>query len=112
MIELLFKLFVAHAIADFALQSEAMNKGKNRHRKQDNIPQGQKEIQCWPYWLTAHALINGGAVYLATGSVLVGLIELALHWIVDFAKCENWTGIHDDQFFHACCKIFYLLFLI
>jgi len=112
MTELLFKLFVAHAIADFALQSEAMAKGKNRHRKPDYIPQGQKAIRCWPYWLTAHALINGGAVYFATGSVLIGLIELVLHWIIDFAKCENWTSPHDDQFFHICFKMLYWIFLI
>lgn len=30
-LELFFKLLVAHAVADFVMQPEAMSRGKNRH---------------------------------------------------------------------------------
>jgi hypothetical protein len=104
--ELLFKLLIAHALADFSLQSDSMAKGKNRH----NIvtpPCGQKYIPCWPYWLTAHALIHGGSVWLITGNVWLGLIEVIAHWTIDFIKCENKTNPHQDQAMHLLCKIAY-----
>jgi hypothetical protein len=104
---MLFKLLIAHASADFALQSDAMAKGKNRHRKPDYIPAGQKFIPCWHYWLTAHALINGGMAWLVTGIVWVGFLETVLHWAIDFAKCENWTDPNQDQALHFVCKLGY-----
>jgi hypothetical protein len=109
MIELFFKLLVAHALADFSLQGDAMAKGKNRNRKPDYIPDGQKLIPCWPYWLSAHAFIHGGAVYIVTGSLLLGSIETVAHWAIDFAKCENWTNPHQDQILHIVCRIGYVL---
>ena len=110
--ELLFKLLVGHALADFALQSSDMAKGKNRNRKPGYIPEGQKYIPCWAYWLTSHSLIHGGIIYLVTGNLYLGLIETTLHWIIDFAKCENWTNPHQDQALHILCKIGYLFYLI
>jgi len=100
---------MAHALADFALQSDAMAKGKNRHKKPDYIPEGQKYTPCWPYWLTAHALISGGAVYLVTGSLMWGITETVLHWGIDFCKCENWTSPHLDQWFHFVCRLGYAM---
>ena len=108
-LELLFKLLVGHAIADFALQSEAMSKGKNRNQiSVKSLPKGQKYVPCWPYWLTAHALIHGGMVYLATNILILGIIETAFHWIIDFWKCENQYGPHLDQYFHIFLKIIYV----
>ena len=43
----LFRLLVGHAIGDFALQTAAMAKGKNRNRKPDYIPEGQKPVRVW-----------------------------------------------------------------
>ncbi len=108
MILLIFKLLFGHAIADFALQSDAMSKGKNRNKKPEYIPKGQKYIPCWSYWLSSHAFIHGGMVYLATGSLLCGIIETVAHWVIDFIKCENITNPHHDQFLHILCKIVYV----
>ena len=44
--ELLFKLIIGHAVADFALQSDAMAKGKN-----PNIPRDNIQSPNWRYWL-------------------------------------------------------------
>ncbi len=97
-------LIVGHALADFALQSDSMARGKNRHREPVGVPPGQTPQTIWPYWLTAHALIHGGVVALVTGRWELGLAEAVLHWLIDFGKCENWYGIHEDQSMHLVCK--------
>ena len=107
--ELLFKLMIGHALADFALQPDAMAKGKNRNRKPDFIPKGQKFIPCWYYWLSAHALIHAGFVWLFTGNVWLGLAEFILHFVIDFVKCENWTNPNQDQLLHFICRLVYIM---
>lgn len=100
-------LLCGHALADFALQSDAMAKGKNRHNK-NPAPKGQKYTPCWPYWLIAHSLIHGGIVYLITGNLFLGIIETVLHSVIDFMKCENVFTPHTDQALHLLCKVMYL----
>ncbi len=99
----LFLLIVAHALGDFALQSEAMARGKNRHPQPTLSDSGG--FPAWPYWLTSHALIHGGAVALVTGVWWLGLAETVLHWLVDYAKCERWIGFHTDQWLHVASKV-------
>ncbi len=108
---LFFQLICGHALADFSLQSDDMAKGKNRNRPVDisKIPPGQKPMVIWPYWLTSHALIHGGMVGLITGNWWLGLAETLIHWAIDFAKCENWTGIHTDQALHVVCKALWVI---
>lgn len=110
MIALFFKLLIGHAVADFALQTDTIAKGKNRHRKTDPPP-GQKYVPCWPFFLSAHALIHGGAVTIATGSLLLGLFETIAHWLIDFGKCDNWYGVYTDQALHLGCKICWVLLI-
>lgn len=104
---LLFHLIAGHALADFALQSDAMAVGKNRNRPVDpaKIPPGQKPQTVWPYWLASHALIHGLVVSLITGVWWLGALEAVVHFCIDFAKCESWTGIHTDQALHVACKV-------
>lgn len=93
-------LLVGHALVDYPLQGEAMATEKDRHSKsplQAQVP--------WFYWLTAHALIHGGAVALITQSIWLGLAETVLHWFIDFIKCDGWTNIHQDQALHVACKV-------
>lgn len=105
MINVLVKLVMGHAIADFALQSDAMAKGKNRNVAPTYIPPGQKLQICWPYWLIAHGLIHGSMVTIVTGNVWLGLLEAWCHCLIDFGKCKNAYGIHQDQLMHLLCKI-------
>lgn len=103
MIELFFQLLILHALCDFALQGEAMAVYKNRHNEPDNPNMPQ-----WYYWLTAHSLIHAGGVYLILGP-FYALIELVLHWLIDFAKCEKFTNLHEDQIMHIGAKAVYIL---
>jgi hypothetical protein len=108
-LSLFFALCCGHALADFPLQGDFIARGKNRHAPLLNVPVGQMPQAVWTHCLTAHALIHAGTVWLITGSVIFGLIELVAHWCIDFAKCENWTGIHSDQAMHYVCKAAYAL---
>lgn len=101
---LAFWLVVAHFVADYPLQGDTTAREKNRHAKtplQTHVP--------WYYWLTAHALMHGGAVALVTGSALLGVAETAAHWLIDFGKCERWFSIHVDQALHIACKMAWLM---
>ena len=98
---LFFKLLIGHALADYALQPMVMIIGKNRHRSMEGVP--------WYYWMTAHALINSGAVWFITQSLWFGLAELILHWMIDFVKCEKWINAITDQWLHVACKLAYVL---
>ena len=93
-------LLIGHFVADMALQSDTMSKGKNRNRKPDYIPEGQKSVNVWPYFLTAHSAVHAGFVWVITVLWYLGLLQFISHWIIDFIKCENITNPHQDQFLH------------
>lgn len=103
-----FSLLCSHAVCDFALQSDVMAKGKNRHNR-TTPPPGAKYQPSWAHWLTAHALIHGAGVALVTGIWWLGLAETVAHWLIDFNKCDNRYGINTDQSLHITCKIVWLL---
>lgn len=110
LIENLFILIFGHALADFVLQPDAMGYGKNRN---DKIHDKEHSLfPVWWYWLTAHAMVHGGVVYLITDSLLLGVIESVIHWVTDFAKCEGWIGMHQDQAIHIGCKVAYAFVLL
>jgi hypothetical protein len=88
-----------------------MAKAKNRHYKTEPPP-NQKFFPCWPYWLSAHALIHAGAVALITDSITFGMVEFALHWITDFLKSEGWFNVNVDQAIHIGCKLIYALIIL
>ena len=101
-IQVFYLLVLGHFVADFALQSEVMSKGKNR--KPDYIPAGQTPTAVWPYWLSSHAGIHALAVYLVTSSFSLSVLEFVIHWVTDFFKCENKLSVHQDQFIHIFAK--------
>jgi hypothetical protein len=100
MIEILFKLLIGHAVADYWAQSDGMRVAK---AKDGNVRSGG--VPVWPYVLTAHALIHGGAVWLITGNVWLGAAETICHWVIDFGKGRHCYGVHADQGLHIACKI-------
>ena len=109
---ILFALVIAHAVADFVLQPEFLALGKNRHTDLSKFV-GEKipAPGLWSHALSAHSLIHAGAVWLVTGSVILGVIELALHFAIDFAKCEGKTSFGIDQLLHYICKAAYIAIL-
>ena len=120
----LFILLFLHALADFTFQTDIMAKLKNRgndlKRKQQwledpnsiPIPSGQKYQLTWYYWLTAHALIQGGLIGLVFGNWYLAVIEFIVHWLIDFLKTNGYTNIHQDQGMHITLRIIYGVVLL
>lgn len=104
-IEIFFALIIGHALADFVLQSDVMAKGKNRHNPAiEGMPH-------WAYWLTSHALMHGGVVWIITGIAWLGIYETITHWLIDFMKCEKRINIHQDQTIHFITKILIVILI-
>jgi hypothetical protein len=104
MLTTFFFLFTSHFLFDFPLQGDAVAREKSRHSTstlQQQVP--------WYYWLTAHAACHAMGVALVTGSVALGLCELAAHWLIDLLKCEGKYSIHVDQALHLACKLAWAL---
>lgn len=102
-----FYLLVGHALMDFPMQAGPMALEKSRHSRTDL----QKQVP-WFYWLTAHALLHGGAVAYITQSLGFGILEAVCHWLIDFARCEGWYNIHVDQALHVLCKVVWFVLLV
>lgn len=102
---LLARVVIAHAVADFGLQSQAMADGKNRHTwpppGYNPLLHGDAQTM-WPYFLTSHAIIYAGAMWVALGTEwgALALVLGGFHWVVDYMKCERVYGIHMDQLLH------------
>jgi hypothetical protein len=105
---MLFYLFAAHALMDYALQTDAIATCKCRNTAnpiQESVP--------WYYWLTAHALLHGAAVgvvikwfgYSFETATAFAIAETVIHWFIDLGKCEGRFNIHVDQALHIACKL-------
>ena len=110
-LEMFFLLLAGHAVCDYALQSRDMARAKNRNIKNDWLPPFSPPQAIWPFVLTAHALIHGGAVALVTNSVWCGIFETLAHGTIDFLKCEGRLTMRQDQFLHIFCKGVYVCVL-
>jgi len=92
---MLLYLIAAHAICDFPLQGRNLSRPKNRLEPD------------FVWWLAMfyHAVIHGAAVGLITGSLGLGLAEIAMHAATDFSKGRRWIGFYTDQAIHVACKV-------
>jgi hypothetical protein len=97
----LFLLVGAHALCDYPLQGDFLAEAKDRHFRL-----GQ---QLWKWALPSHAMIHGLFVYLITGSLVLGTIEVVLHTFIDYCKCEKKISFDTDQVLHLACKLLYAL---
>ena len=105
---LLFAFAIGHVLADYPLQGPFLAESKNRHADPFSLAEkASTPIGLWIHALTAHSLIHGGAVWLITGSVTLALVEVVVHWLIDFSKCEGWFGYTTDQLLHLSCKVVY-----
>ena len=100
---LFFAFAIMHALADFSLQSDYMARGKRRDQAANT--------EEWVIALTAHSLVHAGGVWLISGSVLLGAVELGLHWLIDLGKGEGKYGVSADQGLHLACKLGYVVAL-
>jgi hypothetical protein len=106
-LQVLFALCIGHAIADFPLQGEFLATGKNR-RFLIHLQDPCRPVSIWVVCMTVHCLVHAGAVWIVTGSALLGFIELVLHWLIDVLKCEGRTSFNQDQALHLLCKVVYV----
>jgi len=109
---LLLAFAISHALCDFPLQGRFIAIAKNRHADLSEYFGGWPPKHVWVHVLSAHSLIHAGGVWLISGSVVLGLAEFVLHWLLDFGKSENLTSFHTDQMLHYLCKIIYVAILI
>jgi hypothetical protein len=98
-LEVLWRLLIAHAVTDYALQSLFM-----AEHKAPGSPRVDGEA-VWPWILAAHALINAGGVLLVTGSPGLSALEAVLHGLIDYGKGRRAYGFHADQALHLATKI-------
>lgn len=85
-----------HALADYPLQGDFLAKAKSRLVSIAGVP--------WYQALGAHAMIHAGGVGVITGSIWLGLAELACHFIIDDRKCVGKLTFNQDQALHVLCK--------
>lgn len=108
---LFFALAIGHAFADFAWQSQFMAMNKNRNLVPKDTDDGRPSSM-WIHVLTAHCLVHSGVVWIILGQYNMAwafaLVELVLHWWIDFAKCDGKTSFNTDQTLHYVCKAGYV----
>jgi hypothetical protein len=101
---LFFAFAIAHALADYPLQGDYLARMKCRDQAGN--------LWEWFSALTAHSLVQAGGVWIVSGSVVLGLTELCLHWLIDLGKGEGKFGYATDQFLHLACKVAYVIVLV
>lgn len=102
---LVWFMFLGHLVCDYVLQPDFVAKYKCRKCSLPAVP--------WVYVMSGHAATHAVAVGVVTGSPALSGLEFVFHWLIDYAKCEGWTGIHTDQFLHFACKcIWAILYLV
>ena len=105
---LFFAFLIGHALADFPLQGEYLAIGKERGDGLEKLTGSVPLPGMWLYCLFMHALIHGGAVWFVSGSAVLGMVEVCLHGLIDFAKSSRWTNFYFDQSLHITCKLAYV----
>jgi hypothetical protein len=102
---LFLTLLVLHALCDYPLQGEFLAHAKNRTAQIPGVP--------WFQAMGAHALIQGGAVAMITGSWALGVAETICHFLIDDAKCRGLLSYNQDQFLHVGCKaVWVIVFMV
>lgn len=101
---LFFAFAIAHALADYPLQGDYLARMKVRDQAGNPME--------WFIALTAHSLVQAGGVWIVSGSPLLGLVELCLHWLIDLGKGEGKFGYLVDQLLHLACKLAYVVVLV
>ena len=103
-----FALMISgHILGEFAFQPDAMFAGKDGSAKtvSRNIP--------WQYWMLGHSTIHGVLVGHITGSPLLGLLEVASHFLIDhYRTTDKRITFWQDQVLHVMCKVSWMAVLL
>lgn len=90
------KLMIGHFLCDYPLQGDFLAKAKNHKSPIPGVP--------WYQALLAHAAIQGGMVWLVTGSPTLGIMEFVFHGVTDYLKSDEELSYNQDQAIHVLCK--------
>ena len=101
MIELFALLLFAHFLFDYPLQGDFLSRAKNRFDPIPHVP--------WYQAMFAHTAMHGLAVWVITGIPLLGLAEMAIHWITDDLKLRGELTFNQDQAIHITCKVVWVV---
>ncbi|MCW1922143.1 DUF3307 domain-containing protein [Luteolibacter arcticus] len=101
---LFFAFAISHALADFPLQGDYLARTKQRREA--------KNLSEWLISLTAHSLIHAGGVWIVSGSAIIAVAELVLHWLIDLGKGEGLYGYATDQALHLSCKVIFVIVMV
>lgn len=86
----------AHYFGDFAFQGDWMSANK--------VP----GMPVWRHVLFAHSVIHGVLVAICTTAVL-GIVEIFLHFGIDYLKGMGKISFRQDQYLHLACKAVYFV---
>jgi hypothetical protein len=104
---LLLALIMGHMLGDFPLQGQFLALGKERgYWRGEHAPTNGGRCM-WMYCLTAHSLIQAGIVWLISGSLVLCLVELVVHWVIDLSKGEGLINLATDQLLHIGTKVIF-----
>lgn len=101
MISLLTTLLFAHFLLDYPLQGDFLSKAKNRVNPIPHVP--------WYQAMFAHTAMHGIAVGFITGVWVFAILEMAIHWWTDDAKCRGELTYNQDQAIHIVCKLIWTI---
>ena len=104
MIELFALLLFAHFLFDYPLQGDWLARAKNRSDPIPHVP--------WYQAMFAHTAMHGMAVWIITGIPLLGLAEMAIHWITDDLKLQGELTFNQDQAIHIICKVVWVVITV
>ncbi|HEY8572771.1 DUF3307 domain-containing protein [Phenylobacterium sp.] len=113
MLQLAFWLVASHAVCDFALQPDAMARGKSR-RHGVILAGDQRHEPGWLMWLSAHSMVHAAGVAGALAIVgradlwWLGLAEAGLHGAIDHLKSDRRITMITDQVLHLACKALWI----
>jgi hypothetical protein len=108
--QLFLVMVIVHLLLDYPLQGDFLAKAKNHVAGVPGVP--------WTQALFAHAMIQAGGVWLVTGSMTLGVLELIAHAVIDYGKSAGWyvpwsqnphDAYHIDQGLHVACKVLWIL---
>lgn len=97
MIGLFCTLLFAHFLLDYPLQGDFLSKAKSRVNPIPHVP--------WYQAMFAHTALHGLAVGFITGVWFFAILEMAIHWWTDDAKCRGELTFNQDQAIHIICKL-------
>lgn len=90
-------LVLLHFTTDFTFQTERQAIHKSRLYPHEAVS--------WQWWLISHSFTQGFFILVATGSIVLALLNSFFHMFVDNGKCEEIISLEEDQLLHLVTNL-------